>query len=93
MSLFDVDKAGDARTKPLLNASDVLPAGSVKAHATEGTAYRTEDTASAPKTTSNDDRITVSDGVNTRIVLGRLPDGSYGLIITKEGYDVEDVFS
>lgn len=28
---------------------------------------------------------------NRRIIFGRLPDGSYGLVISKEGYDVVEV--
>jgi hypothetical protein len=34
----------------------------------------------------------VSDGSNDRIILGKLPDGTYGLVISKEGYDVKSLF-
>lgn len=36
-------------------------------------------------------RIVVHDGTNNRILIGALPDGSYGLIISKPGVDVTDV--
>lgn len=35
----------------------------------------------------------VSDGTNNRIILGKLPDGTYGLVISKPGYDVSSLFS
>lgn len=33
----------------------------------------------------------VSDGTNNRIMIGKLPDGTYGIIVTAPGYDVTDV--
>ena len=38
-------------------------------------------------------RIVVTDGTYIRIILGLLPDGSYGLAVSKAGYNVEDAFS
>lgn len=35
--------------------------------------------------------VTDTDG-NRRIIFGKLPDGTYGLVISKEGVDVLDVF-
>lgn len=38
--------------------------------------------------------IQIKDDTGTnRIILGRLPDGTYGLVISKEGIDVKTVFS
>lgn len=37
-------------------------------------------------------RLIVTDGTNNRIVLGLLPDGSYGLVISKPGIDVLGLF-
>ena len=31
----------------------------------------------------------VSDGTNDRIILGKLPNGEYGLVISKSGFDVK----
>lgn len=50
-------------------------------------------TSSGAYARTKDAAVTVYDGTNTRIVLGLLPDGSYGLIITKTGYNVADVFA
>ena len=36
--------------------------------------------------------ITDEDG-NDRIILGKFPDGTYGLIISKEGIDVKSLFN
>ena len=35
----------------------------------------------------------ISDGSNSRIILGKCPDGTYGLVISKPGYDVMSLFS
>lgn len=38
-------------------------------------------------------RLIVTDGVKNRILIGKAPDGTYGLWISKPGYDVmTDVF-
>lgn len=37
--------------------------------------------------------IIVRDETDTRIMMGKLPDGNYGLVITKPGYDISEVFS
>ena len=39
-------------------------------------------------------RVIVSDDTKNRILIGKAPDGTYGLWISKPGFDViEDVFS
>lgn len=38
------------------------------------------------------DGLVLSDGSKNRLILGRWPDGTIGLIISKEGIDVYDVF-
>lgn len=35
----------------------------------------------------------VSDGSNDRIILGKLPNGEYGLVISKSGYDVKSLIT
>lgn len=42
---------------------------------------------------SRSGNILVSDATKRRIILGALPDGTYGLVISKAGYDVIDLFS
>lgn len=93
MSLHDTDKASNQRSNPSLNAQDGLAAEHLKAHATEGIAYRTEDTTQTPRAITKDDQILVYDEANLRIILGRLPDGTYGMVVSKEGVDVDDLFS
>ena len=34
----------------------------------------------------------ISDGTNNRIIIGKLPDGSYGIVVSKPGIDVLNVF-
>jgi len=39
-------------------------------------------------------RMVVSDGTKNRILIGKAPDGTYGIWVSKPGYDVlTDVFS
>lgn len=35
----------------------------------------------------------ISDGSNNRIIIGKLPDGTYGIVVSKEGVDVLNVFN
>ncbi len=35
----------------------------------------------------------VRDASNSRIVIGILPDGNYGMVISKPGFNVEDLFT
>lgn len=37
-------------------------------------------------------RITVNDGNHQRVFIGSLPDGDYGIAISKEGFSVEEAF-
>ena len=37
-------------------------------------------------------RILVNDGTNNRIIIGLLPDGTYGIVISKPGVEVLTVF-
>jgi hypothetical protein len=36
--------------------------------------------------------LVVRDSENARIMMGKLPDETYGIVITKPGYDVTEVF-
>ena len=36
--------------------------------------------------------VVINDGDNPRIIFGELPDGTYGMVISKEGTDVLTVF-
>ena len=40
-----------------------------------------------------ENRIVIYDEDNLRIIIGLLPDGTYGFVMSKEGYDLIDVFS
>lgn len=35
----------------------------------------------------------VRDATDTRIIIGLLPDGTYGLVVSKEGYDVYGLYT
>lgn len=89
MSLFNRDKESIRRLTPQVDSVDKLL--SRKAHATDSIAPRAVG-ATGGRIVTKDDSITVYDESNQRIVIGRLPDGSYGIIVSKPGIDVNDVF-
>lgn len=88
MSLTDVDKNGGRRTKPTLNTSDTINVDAVKAHATEGIAYRSEDATGAPRVIQRDDQIIIHDGANNKAIFGRDAYGEYVVMVAKDGFDV-----
>lgn len=90
MSLFYRDKDTDGRMMPGVDSVDKLL--SRKAHATDSIAPRAVGTSGGRIVTKND-TITVYDASNQRIVIGRLPDGSYGIVVSKEGFNVSDLFT
>lgn len=93
MSLSETDRSSDQRASPSISAPDTLAAENVKAHATEGIAYRTEDTIETARAIVKDDQVLVYDDSNLRIVVGRLPDGTYGMAVSKPGYDVDEAIT
>lgn len=89
MALHDVDKFSDNRGNPSLNARDILPPASVKAHATEGISYRTPDSAAtAPKVITKDDQFVLFDGTANKILIGRDGTGKWDVKIAEDGVDV-----
>lgn len=42
--------------------------------------------------TINDLGITLNDGTDNRILLGNFPDGTFGIVVSKPGIDVSQVF-
>lgn len=88
MTLMDTDKSSDNRAKPSLNASDGLNVESVKAHATESIAYRSEDATNAPRVISKDDQIIVHDGTANKALFGRDGLGNYVFKVAKDGFNV-----
>lgn len=86
MALHDVDKSGDTRTRPQVNASDEL--ANARAHATEGIAYRSEETTTAPRVLTKDDQIIIHDGTTNKALFGRDAFGEYVVMVAKDGYDV-----
>jgi hypothetical protein len=91
MSLFYVDKGSDNRIVPSVNSPDVHL--NRKAHATDSIAIRGDNTADSGKITTKNDQIVASDESTPRIIFGRLPDGTYGIAISKPGEDVNEAFS
>lgn len=88
MSLTDTDKSGDTRANPTINAPDGLSTGAVKAHATTGIAYRSEDTRTAPRVIEKDDQIIIHDGVANKGLFGRDGAGNFVVKIAQDGFDV-----
>jgi ABC-type Na+ transport system ATPase subunit NatA len=91
MSLHDVDKIGYRRGNPAINTQDEL--ANAKAHATDGIAYRTEQNVNVARALIKDDQILIYDASNLRIIVGRLPDGTYGMAVSKQGFNVTDAYS
>lgn len=86
MGLHDVDKSGEQRTNPTVNAVD--SSALVNAHATNGIAYRSEGGVGAPRVITKDDQIIVHDGTSNKALLGRDDSGNYVVKVAKDGADV-----
>lgn len=88
MSLFEIDKSSDNRSQPTISASDPLNVGAVKAHATDGIAYRAENATGTPRVVSRDDQIIVFDGSFNKALFGRDGSGNFVVKIAQDGFDV-----
>lgn len=91
MSLNYVDKANDNRLIPEPNAPDIrtqrMSLGTVSI------TPRATGTQTGARITNKDDTITVNDGSFNRIAIGRLPDGRYGIVVSKSGHDISEIFT
>lgn len=85
MSLHDVDKGSDTRSSPKPNISDTHTTRS-----SDGTTAITnkQDGGSGAYVSTKDAAVKVNDGTLNRVFLGLLPDGSYGMKVSQDGYDV-----
>jgi hypothetical protein len=90
MTLFQIDKSNDDRSTPVVNSSDVHL--NRMAHATDSIAPRAAGSPVSGKITTKNDQIVASDGTVNRIIFGRLPNGVYGIAISKPGVDVGSAF-
>ena len=90
MSLNNVDKNSDTRLEASPNAPDVHI--NRLAHGTTSISPRAAGTQATAKITYKNDAIIVYDGSNERIVIGRLPDGTFGVAVSKPGVDVSSAF-
>lgn len=86
MSLWDVDKTGDKREKPVLNHNDGLMQR--RANSTTSVHPVTDSTPSSAYTQTKDGRILVNDGTTNRVLVGALPDGTFGMKVSQAAYDV-----
>ena len=91
MSLNNVDKGSDDRAMPEPNAPDVRT--NRMALNTTSIAPRADGTQLGARVVVKDDTITVFDAANTRIIIGRLPDGTYGIAVSNPGFNVSDIYS
>ena len=90
MSLNYVDKGSSDRLDPLPNAPDLNT--NRLAHGTTSISPRARGTQTAPRVVYKNDTVIVYDSTNERIVIGRLPDGTFGIAISKPGIDVSSAF-
>lgn len=88
MSLTDTDKSSANRSQPSIGGDDGLAGDVVKAHATDGIAYRASASASLPRVVQRDDQIIVHDGTTNKALFGRDGTGAYVVKVAKDGYDV-----
>ena len=91
MSLNYTDKNTDNRLDPSPAAPDIH--FNPMALGTTSSSPRASGTQTSAKVTYKDDTITVNDGANDRIVIGRLPDGSFGIVVSQPGVNVSDIFA
>lgn len=88
MSLNFTDTNSDDRQQPSVNAPDV--SNNVMAHSTTSVAPRAIGTQTGARIITKNDTIIVYDASNERIVIGRLPDGTFGVAVSKAGFNVSD---
>lgn len=90
MALHDVDYNNEQRDMAMPSNHDVA-----SERGADGTRTITQkvNTNTGPYVSTKDAVINVYDGQYTRIAIGLLPDGTYGLVITKPGFNVTDVFA
>jgi len=91
VSLNFTDKNSVDRTLPTPNSPDVHE--NPLAHGATSIAPRATGTQPGAKITNKNDTIIVYDASNERIVIGRLPDGTYGMAISKAGFNVSDAIT
>lgn len=88
MTLINVDKESAGALNPSIDADD--PVINRMAHGTSSIAPRAAGTTGG-RIVTKDDTITIYDTQNERIVIGRLPDGTYGIVVSAAGNDVSSV--
>ncbi len=90
MAIHDVSMNSDTRTGASLSQHDAN-----KNRMADGTIGITSkiDDSTGPYVYTRDGQILVSDGDLFRVVIGRLPDGTYGIAVSKPDEDVLDAFS
>lgn len=94
MALHDVDKNSMDRGNPSPNAHGKIISEAVRAHNTVSTSYSLGDSGEkTARIQMLNNNIVVYDGANQRIVIGILPDGTYGMAVSKAGFDVKDAYS
>lgn len=94
MALHDTDKRSEKRTNPITVSRDQLPTDMRQAHGTTQITNRDSDDGYTQKVQIEEGYIVVWDSSgDRRILMGFLPDGTYGLVISKEGVDVTTLFS
>lgn len=93
MALHDTSKNSQSRDNPMPNVHNHVIPEAVKAHSTVSTSYSLRSNGDyTPRVQMLNNGIVVYDGSNQRIIFGLLPDGTYGLAISKAGYNVSDAY-
>jgi len=90
MSLWDKDKNNNNRLQPKFNGPD-----SVKqrmAHRTTQVQNAQDVDDGVARISVQESRLVVYDTATARILFGVLPDGTFGIVISREGIDVFDTF-
>lgn len=88
MAIHDVDLTGKGSPMPT-NHDHVMKRS---ADSTQSITNKLDDDTGA-RVEQRDGYISVYDGTDYRVLLGLLPDSTYGIVVSKPGEDVYDVFS
>jgi hypothetical protein len=89
MSIHDIGSGDNRKNNVKPTSHDFLTQR--KSDGTEGITYKV-DSFTGGYVSTKDAQIYVNDGTTNRILIGRAPDGTYGMWIVDEGEEVNDLF-
>lgn len=92
MAIHNKDSGTKDRSIPVINTVNKQPIDTRMNLGTHSQQFNGGVTTNPAYIYSKDAKTLVNDGYNDRIILGLLPDGTYGIAVSVPGIDVEDAF-